>query len=236
MLFKLPAAGAFAMAMALGLQAHATVYNFSFNGSGISGSGVFTVAPNVSPPDPNPLCGTPGNNACRSDPAGAFKITGITGTFSDPAIGVSNAAITGLVPISPSNERDATFDPLVPTSLSFIDYAPGEYLTYNNLFFPNGSPIDCDFPFTGTFVDVFGTAFTVAGGYTVDLWGDGDMNGPGTTTYGIGVVQGANLLAYQFSGLNAAIPEPSTWSLVLLGVGALGYGLRRRRRHGLAAV
>jgi len=84
------------------------------------------------------------------------------------------------------------------------------YLTYNNLFFPNGSPIDCDFPFSGTFVDVFGMAFTVAGGYTVNLWGDGDMNGPGTTTYGVALTQGSTQLVYQFAGVDAAVPEPSS--------------------------
>jgi PEP-CTERM motif len=235
MFCRLMAAGAFAAVACLAAQAHAAVVQFTFSGGGVSGSGWFTYVPDVSPPDPNPLCGTPGQNPCRADPPGAYKLTAVTGTFSDPANGIRNANITGLVPISPADERDPTFDPLVPTSLSFIDYAPGEYLTYNNLFFPNGSPIDCDFPYSGTFVDVFGTAFTVDGGYIVDLWGDGDMFGPGTTTYGVAVVQGANELVYQFSGVNAAIPEPATWGLMLIGLGALGAHLRRARRPALAA-
>lgn len=233
---KIPAAGALVAAMALGPQAHAGVVAFGFNGGGFngggfSGSGHFTIAPNVAPADPNPNCGTPGNNACRTDPVGAYAITGISGTFSNPANGISNAAITGLVPINPANERDLKFDPLVPSSLSFVDYAPPSgYLTYNNLFFPAGSPIDCDFPYTGTFVDVFGVAFTVAGGYTVDLWGDGDMFGPGTTTYGVGLTDGGKLLGYQFSGVNAALPEPS--SFALLGVGLLGVLAWRKRSDG----
>jgi hypothetical protein len=225
-------------AVAVGLPAHAGVVPFEFSGLGFSGNGFLTVTPNVAPPDPNPLCGTAGNNPCRTDPPGAYKITSITGTFSDATDGISNAAITGLVPINPANERDPTFDPLVPSSLSFVDFAPGPtgYLSYNNLFFPNGSPIDCAFPYSGTFVDVFGTAFTVAGGYTVDFWGDGNLNGPGTTTYGVGVTDGSQLLDYQFAGVNAAIPEPSTWILMLLGLGGLGYGLRRERRRAILAL
>ena len=89
----------------------AGMVSFSFSGLGFSGSGTFTVVPNVSPPDPNPLCATAGN--CRADPPGAYRITDISGTFSDANIGLT-ASITGLVPTHPSNERDPTFDPLVP--------------------------------------------------------------------------------------------------------------------------
>src|SRR5271168_4994349 len=131
MVSKLPDTAALAAAMALGWQAHAAVYDFYFSGDGFSGGGTFTVVPDVSPPDPNPDCGMPGQNPCRSDPPGAFKVVGVTGAFADPSAGISKAAITGLVPINPADERDSTFDPLVPTSLSFIDYAPPSgYLTY----------------------------------------------------------------------------------------------------------
>jgi hypothetical protein len=229
---KIPAIAVSFAALACGLQAHAAVVTFQFSGGPFSGSGAFTITPNVAPADPNPACGTPGNNPCRTDPPGAWAITGITGTFSDAADGIFNAKITGLVPINPADERDPVFDPLVPSSLSFIDY-PGGALTYNNLFFPKGSPIDCDFPFYGTFVDVFGMAFTVAGGYTVDLWGDGNLFGPGATTYGVGVTDGRQALAYQFAGVSASatVPEPATWMFMLLGFGGLGGALRSARRR-----
>ena len=230
-----------AMAMAFAPQAHADQVAFGFNGFGLSGNGLFTTAPNVAPPDPDSNCGTPGNNACRTDPPGALRITGITGTFSDATNGISNAMITGLVPINPANERDAAFDPKVPSSLSFVDFgAPGPdgALSYNNLFFPGGSPIDCtDFLNGGTFLDVFGVAFTVNGKYTVNLWGDGDLHGPGTTTYGVKVAQGGELLTNHFDGVNmtvSAVPEPS--SFALLGVGLLGMLAWRKRSNGAAAV
>lgn len=224
-----------------GTQAHAGQIGFGFGGGEggflASGSGILTIVPNVAPPDPNPNCGTADNNACRTDPPGAFTITAITGTFSfsDATHNISNALITGLVPINPANEKDPVFDPLVPSSLSFIPAAGAAngFLSYNNLFFPDGSPIDCAFPFTGTFLDVFGMAFKVAGGYTVDLWGDGDLFGPGTKTYGIGVTDGSNLLAYQFAGVNAAtVPEPSVSAL--FGIGLLGMMLASRKRATVA--
>lgn len=34
------------------------------------------------------------------------------------------------------------------------------------------------------------------------------------------------------ANVNGAVPEPSTWAMMLLGFGAVGYGMRRRRRIG----
>ena len=209
-------------------QARADVWTVVFSGDGVSGTMSLTASPNVSPPDPNPNCGTP--NACRSDPAGAYVITSIKGTFTDTNIGITNASITGLIPISPTNERDPVFDPLVPTSLSYVDYAneatQGGGLSYNNLFFPTGSPIDCNYPFDGTLLDVFGVAFTIAGGDQVVFWGDGNYQF-GPLTYGAGVTDGTNRLDYQFSGVSAALPEPG--SIALLATGILGLLAWRKR-------
>jgi hypothetical protein len=240
---KISILGSMIMALALGAQAHAAVFSFQVGGGPISASGWVNVVPDVSPPDPNPLCGTTGNDPCRSDPVGAYMITSITGTFTDTNLGINDAAITGLIPISPADERDPLlgnpFDPLVPSSLSFLDANPvdildSNFLSYNNLFFPDGSPIDCAFPFTGTFVDPFGMAFNVAGGYRADIWGDGDfpVPGSGTTTYGAGVMTSGGIVDYQFAGLSgsaAPVPEPSSWLLMLIGFGALGFASRRAR-------
>lgn len=225
------ATAAFVLVMGAGAQAKAkaNVVQFFVGGEGYAVSGSMTVAPNVSPPDPDPTCGTDGS-PCRSDPPSAWKITAISGTFSDVADGISKAAITGLIPISPAIPHDSPVDPLVPTSLSFVDYSGGSF-SYDNLYFPDGSVVDCTtFPFTGTFIDDFGAAFTTAGGYTVNIWGDGDFNGPGTTAYGITVLKDSSLLSTSFNGLSGGVPEPSTWALMLLAFGGLGSGLRHRRR------
>ncbi len=226
----IPAAAALMAAMVFGgPQAFADVVPINFSGAGYNVNGLLTIVPNVAPADPNTNCGTAGNNACRTDPPGAFMISGITGTFSDANSGISNASITSLVPINPANERDPVFDPLVPSSLSFVDYGTppnAGALTYNNLFFPDGSPIDCAYPFSGTLLDVFGMAFTVEGGYTVDLWGDGNVPGRGNT-YGVGVTNGISQLSYAFNGVNA-VPEPG--SLALFGAGLLGMMLVWRKR------
>jgi hypothetical protein len=48
------------------------------------------------------------------------------------------------------------------------------------------------------------------------------------TTAGNGAFSGTIAL-----GSVPAVPEPATWGLMLLGFGAMGYSMRRRRRHGL---
>ncbi len=249
-------AGAIVLVTVLAQPAWAGSWTFGFNGAGISGLATITAEPNVSPPDPDTTCG-PGGNPCRSDPPGAYRITDISGLFSDANIGISNAHIQALVPISPTNERDPTFDPLVPTSLSYIDYtneAPpaSGALSYDNLFYPGagGNPFVCnpaDFPFKGTFLDVFGVAFTITGGGitgtdTVDFWGDGNL-GFGPLTFGAAVTDGpdangvrVNELDYQFSGINAAISEPSTWAMLLVGFAGVGFAGYRRSQKGSVAI
>ena len=52
------------------------------------------------------------------------------------------------------------------------------------------------------------------------------------TVYGFATLDGAGGLA---SITYAAIPEPSTWALLIAGAGALGIAAhRRRRRQGVA--
>jgi len=236
-------AGVTAATLAFGADARAaSTYTFEFNGPGVSGVATVTVVPNVSPPDPNPACGTPGNNACRQDPPGpgTLKITDITGTFTDTNNGltINNAAITGLVPIDPANERDTIFDPAVPTSLSFIDWAhepsTQDAFSYDNLFFPNGNPVDCNYPFYGTLLDPFGVMFTIAGGDTVGLWGYGDVPESGLT-YGVVVTDRINTFDYTAYPGNisaALVPEPSTWAMMLAGFAGLSFAGYRTSRKG----
>lgn len=49
---------------------------------------------------------------------------------------------------------------------------------------------------------------------------------PGVFTF---TVQGNQITSFSASALVAPVPEPGTWALMLLGFGAIGYSLRRRR-------
>jgi hypothetical protein len=207
-----------------GSAAAGIIVPFNVGGLGFSASGTFVVEPNISPADPNPVCGTAGENPCRADPVGAWRIVAINGTFNDARIGLFDASITGLIPISPTNEHDPVFDPLVPTSLSYLSSG----LSYNNLFFPDGSPIDCAYPFFGTYLDVFGIAFAIDGGMSVNIWGDGNEGPGGALTYGVAVGNSAAPLDYQFDGVSMGVPEPV--GLAVFGYALLGLVLLRRRR------
>lgn len=217
-----------AASVAMAPAARADSYAFSFSGGGLSGSGVFEVSNAVVP-------GVPG----------AHQVTGISGTFSDATAGLSNAAITGLVSTSlpsPIN-ADGTFLPPGSFALSQPVGDPG--LSFDNLFYPDGSSAVCPpplpgdphgpYPFGGGVLDIYGLLFNVDGGYTVNLWSNGVLPGLGLT-YGVtDAFDGARLHSFgePFAdpGVNlttSPVPEPS--SLMLLGTGVVGLVETLRRK------
>jgi hypothetical protein len=208
---KLLAAAAVIAALASGPRAQAGVVTFKFGGAGVGGSGLLTFAPDM----------------VVGDPSGAYTITNISGTFSDSNIGLSNEAITGLVPINPvSPPHGAPF----PVSLSLFSVSnppPGDTaISYDNLFYPDGSPITCsDYKGFGGYLDVYGVLFTLKNGDFVDLWSNGEIPGGAPLDYGVIVVDGSyTVVDSQFGGVSMAVPEPgSRWLLVTGLLGALAW-------------
>ena len=77
---------------------------------------------------------------------------------------------------------------------------------------------------------------------TIDIFGDGNAFGSpylvdlsafsGVTRIEIAGITDPFGLGYDdftFNGSNGAVPEPSTWAMMLLGFGAVGFAMRRRK-------
>jgi hypothetical protein len=211
---------------ALAGQAQAATMPITFSGGGVSGSLVITFGA--------------ATDAKYSD---AFEITGVTGTFSDSNAGISNAAVTGIVPVN-----NAIPDPtnlLAPNDFSRFAVASGlppvsnGFVTYDNLFWPGGAPATAsDFDGAGGFLDIYGLAFTIDGGNLVDLFnnGVGAITGIPYGGWGVVVANHDATVDYVSGGVAASTPEPSTWAMMGLGFAGLAFaGYRRTRKAAVAA-
>ena len=191
--------------------ARASVFDFSFTGPGVGGSIELTYGATTD-----------------SRYSSAFLVTGVSGTFSDSNIGISDAPIGMLEP-----RNFATPEPgnlLAPNSFSRFAVAAGlpvdnhGFLSYDNLFWPGGSPPTAtSYPVHGGFLDIYGLLFDIGGGRVVNFWSNGDFGGG--ADYGVAVVTSTSSLDYVGGGV--MVPEPG--SLVLFGAGFAALGAIRRR-------
>ena len=231
---KIPFAAAILAASFYASSAQAQVAAYNLSGSGISGSVSITYAA-------NPNTGTLGTSPNLHDPVGSYVISGVTGTFSDSNIGLSNVAITGYVPSHPGSPTADNL--LAPHSFGFFPVtngvpgpggvAPG--FSYDNLYYPGGSPQTAsDYPFFGGVLDIYGLVFTLANNDSVDLWSNG--NTPGGLNYGAGVTDGTSVLDYASPVFLTAVPEPATWAMMLVGFGGMGVAMRRKRNPAKAKL
>lgn len=242
---------------ALTFASQAQAYTFTLSGDGMSASGWFTTGadPYASPYNGNtfPSAPTPSGPGYLgvADPSNALSITRVGGTFTDTNIGLSNVAITGVVPNNylPHFEND----PNIPLSFSWwtgsgFPAGASTLLSYDNLFYAgSGAPVTCIGVGPGGFFDDYGMMVTLANGDVLDIWSDG---GSGDMIYGAAVASATAILDYQdpypgnpaWTGPAAdanltltAVPEPSTWAMMALGFAGLGFAGYRTSRKSAAA-
>lgn len=168
-----------------------------------------------------------------------LAITNATGTFG-------GATITGV--LAPNPIPPPPGETLIPGSYSLFSipgYGDHDGVTYDNLFYPNGSPQICYidglgfvFPFSGGMFDLLGVMFTLDNGNFLDLWSFGvvDPNAGifppflSGLTYGMKVIQpnaagGYDVLAFP-PFASVSVPEPDF--LWLFGVAAFALLAWRR--------
>ena len=230
MMNKLAAAGVAAFLITLPVESQASVFAFSLNGSGVSGTLELTYEV-----DPN-TAAVLNSSPNAYDPLGSYIITGVTGRFSDAALGLTNALVTSLVPVNyalpePTNLFAPNRFSLVPVANGVDEgngiISPG--LHFDNIFYPGGSPrAASDYPFSGGLFDIYGLAFVIEGGNVVNVWSNGNVPRVGLN-YGVAVTDGIDALDYVDGVAVAAVPEPATWAMMIIGFGAIGGAMRRRK-------
>lgn len=93
----------------------------------------------------------------------------------------------------------------------------------NNLYYLTGP----------SFVDGSGLGFTTAAGTNVNLF----FQSSGAGSYRINTTGPftSSFVTASSSAVVAAVPEPTTWAMMLIGFGGIGYSMRRRRKSAAIA-
>lgn len=178
----------------------------------------------------------PGDVVDGSNPK---TITGASGMFN-------GVAITGLFPIDPIPPPPGeTKIPHAYSLFSIPGYGDHDGVSYDNLFYPDGSPQICYiegvgwvYPFSGGFLDLMGIMFQMGDGSYLDLWSfgvtpPGFFDGwQGGLLYGLKRIlpdgQGGWVVPDMPPFAVAQVPEPGF--LWLFGAGLLGLLVWRRSR------
>lgn len=148
--------------------------------------------------------------------------TGSTpGIAADPAVGGQGdpylAVLTG---------QSATFTFAGGLSQLGLDYGSADSYNFFQLFFSNGT----NQILSGQNIIDFGTA----DGNQTDPRTNGRLTffaGSGPSITGLTLTSSGNSLEVDNFGTIAAVPEPGSWALMLMGFAGIGVALRRRRKN-----
>lgn len=180
-------------------------------------------------------------------PAGADDVVDASHppkAITDASGSFNGAMITGLQALNHAIPPPGEVLPASYSLFSIPGYGDHDGVSYNNLFYSDGSPMLClldgtpIYPFSGGFLDIMGVMFVLDNGDFLDLWSFGytppgfvDASWPGGLVYGMKLIQPITGGGYQVLAAppfaTASVPEPNF--LWLLGAGVLGLFEWRRR-------
>lgn len=115
-------------------------------------------------------------------------------------------------------------------NLTFLEILAGDGLTFNEVEF-NLNALADGFA-TLTFLGTGGATLFVSDPLAISANGQNFLGGFGEAFTGVQIsttAQLADVRQVRLGGIQSAVPEPGTWAMMLLGFGAMGFQMRRRR-------
>jgi hypothetical protein len=177
-----------------------------------------------------------------TDPADVVDASKPPLTITDASGMFNGVTITGVHALNHAIPPPGEVLPAAYSLFSIPGYGDHDGVSYDNLFYPYGSPLIClidgtpVYPFSGGFLDLMGVMFELGNGDFVDLWSFGDTTPDffgkgwqGGLTYGLKVIRptadGYEVLPGAPFAI-ASVPEPDF--LWLFGAALTGLLLWRR--------
>ena len=165
----------------------------------------------------------------------------ITATFPSPAVYTPSATggFLGTV-TAPGGSTSATITPFTDVFNFSIAGTPGSTNAQVGTILLNGIQ---NINFTSITLD--GNPFTLVSAVgAAEQWACCGLGGQGSVLLGVGPhnitltgnLIGANPGSYSGTINIQAVPEPATWAMMLVGFGAVGMAMRRRRQPALAQI
>lgn len=176
-----------------------------------------------------------------TDPADVVDASHPPVTITDASGMFNGVTITGIQPLNHATPPPGEVLPAAYSLFSIPGYGDHDGVSYDNLFYADGSPLIClvdgtpVYPFSGGFLDLMGVMFILDDGTFLDLWSFGvtppGFFGPdwmGGLAYGMKLIQpvGDSFAVTDLGPTRAAVPEPG-W-LWLFGAGLVGLFAWRR--------
>ena len=149
-----------------------------------------------------------------------------SGIAADPAVGGQGDPYLAVLA-----NQTATFSFAGGLSQLGLDYGSADTYNFFQLFFSDGN----NQILSGQNIIDFGTA----DGNQTAARTNGRLTffaGAGPSITGLTLTSNANSLEADNFGVVSAVPEPGTWAMMLLGFGAIGFSVRRKRTSTLMQV